>query len=205
MATRTAAPQRTAPDFSNVPVALASDRLLNRELSWLQFNARVLEEAMNPSHPLLERLRFLSISGNNLDEFAMVRVAGLRGQLDENVETLSAEGFTPAQQLVAISEAANRLLEEQQAVYAALARQLRGADVFVLAAEELSGSEAEWLETHFRKQIFPVLTPQAIDPAHPFPFIPNLGFTVALALQRASDGRAMRALIRVPAKIDRFI
>ncbi|MFN7175306.1 MAG: RNA degradosome polyphosphate kinase [Thermaurantiacus sp.] len=205
MATRTAAPQRTAPDFSNVPVALASDRLLNRELSWLQFNARVLEEAMNPSHPLLERLRFLSISGNNLDEFAMVRVAGLRGQLDENVETLSAEGFTPAQQLVAISEAANRLLEEQQAVYAALARQLRGADVFVLAAEELSGSEAEWLETHFRKQIFPVLTPQAIDPAHPFPFIPNKGFSLVFDMIRERDGERLATLLMLPNMMPRFI
>jgi polyphosphate kinase len=205
MATRTAPQHRAAPDFSNVPVALASERLLNRELSWLQFNARVLEEAMNPSHPLLERLRFLSISGNNLDEFAMVRIAGLRGQLDENVDTLSAEGFTPAQQLAAISEAANRLLEEQQAVYAALSRQLRGADVFVLGADELTAAEAEWLEAHFRKQMFPVLTPQAIDPAHPFPFIPNKGFSLVFDMVRERDGERLATLLMLPTMMPRFV
>jgi polyphosphate kinase len=205
MATRTAHQQPPRPDFSNVPVALASERLLNRELSWLQFNARVLEEAMNPEHPLLERLRFLSISGNNLDEFAMVRVAGLRGQVDEGVETTSAEGFTPAQQLSAISEAANRLLGEQQAVFAALTRLLRGADMFVLSADELTAAETEWLEAHFRSQIFPVLTPQAIDPAHPFPFIPNKGFSLVFDMVRERDGEQLASLLMLPPMLPRFV
>ncbi len=205
MATRTAQPAPSRPDFSNVPIALASERLLNRELSWLQFNARVLEEAMNPAHPLLERLRFLSISGNNLDEFAMVRVAGLRGQVDEGVETLSAEGFTPAQQLAAISAAANRLLEEQQTVFAALTRLLRGADIHVLSADALGPEEMAWLETHFRRQIFPVLTPQAIDPAHPFPFIPNKGFSLVFDMVRERDGEQLASLLMLPTMLPRFV
>jgi polyphosphate kinase len=205
MATRIQQQARVAPDFSNVPVALASERLLNRELSWLQFNARVLEEAMNPAHPLLERLRFLSISGNNLDEFTMVRVAGLRGQVDEGVETLSAEGFTAAQQLAGIADAANRLLACQQSVYAALTRLLRAANMFVLGADELLPAEIEWLDAHFRRQIFPVLTPQAIDPAHPFPFIPNKGFGLMFDMVRERDGEQLASLLMLPPMLSRFI
>jgi polyphosphate kinase len=180
-------------------------RLFNRELSWLAFNTRVLEEAENPHHPLLERVRFLSISGNNLDEFYMVRVAGLRGQVDQGVETLSADGHTPAQQLAAITARADELMAQQQEVWAELRRLLARAGFHVLSRGDLVGDEAAWLEKHFLEQIFPVLTPQAIDPAHPFPFIPNKGFTIVLELRRQSDGESLRALLMLPSMLKRFI
>jgi polyphosphate kinase len=182
-----------------------TERYFNRELSWLAFNDRVLEEATNPAHPLLERLRFLSISGNNLDEFFMVRVAGLRGQVRGNIETLSPEGLTPSQQLTAIADRADRLMEAQQQVWAGLLKDLARAGFHVIAAEQLNKTERTWLETHFLDQIFPVLTPQAIDPAHPFPFIPNKGFSLILELRRQSDGEILRALLMLPAMLPRFI
>ncbi|MBU6165486.1 MAG: RNA degradosome polyphosphate kinase [Alphaproteobacteria bacterium] len=180
-------------------------RYINRELSWLSFNDRVLAEAMNRAHPLLERLRFLSISGNNLDEFFMVRVAGLRGQVRANIDTLSADGLTPAQQLAAIAEQADRLMEDQQAVWAKLIKELARADFHVITADRLTRAERQWLETHFLDQIFPVLTPQAIDPAHPFPFIPNKGFSLILELRRQSDEELLRALLMLPVMLPRFI
>jgi polyphosphate kinase len=180
-------------------------RLFNRELSWLAFNTRVLEEAENPNHPLLERLRFLSISGSNLDEFYMVRVAGLRGQVDQAVETLSADGYTPAQQLAAVTARADTLMAQQQEVWVDLRGLLAGAGFHVLSPAELEGDEQPWLERHFLEQIFPVLTPQAIDPAHPFPFIPNKGFTIVLELRRQSDGETLRALLMLPSMLRRFI
>ena len=181
------------------------DRYFNRELSWLAFNERVLEEATNRNHPLLERLRFLSISGNNLDEFYMVRVAGLRGQVHDGIETLSPEGTTPTQQLAAIALAADRLMEEQQQVWGELKRLLVHADFDVLAASGLTKAERDWLERHFLEQIFPVLTPQAIDPAHPFPFIPNKGFSLVFELRRDSDDELLRALLMLPSMLRRFI
>jgi len=184
---------------------LGSERYLNRELSWLAFNSRVLEEAMNPAHPLLERRRFLSISGNNLDEFTMVRVAGLRGQVDEGIERLSPEGATPAQQLAAIAGEADALMRRQQETFVLLRRALRAADFAVLEADELTDAETGWLETHFLQQIFPVLTPQAIDPAHPFPFVPNKGFTLVLDMRRVNDGERVAALLMVPPMLPRFI
>jgi len=184
---------------------LGSERYLNREMSWLAFNSRVLEEAMNPAHPLLERLRFLSISGNNLDEFTMVRVAGLRGQVDEGIERLSPEGATPAQQLAAIASEADALMRRQQETFVLLRRALRAADFAVLEADELTDAETGWLETHFLQQIFPVLTPQAIDPAHPFPFVPNKGFTLVLDMRRVNDGERVAALLMVPPMLPRFI
>nr|MCU0891440.1 polyphosphate kinase [Sandarakinorhabdus sp.] len=191
------------------PVALPqlppAERYFNRELSWLSFNDRVLAEAMNRAHPLLERLRFLSISGNNLDEFFMVRVAGLRGQVRANIETLSPEGLTPAQQLLAIADKADQLMEEQQRVWALLLKELARAEFHVITAEKLTKSERQWLEAHFLDQIFPVLTPQAIDPAHPFPFIPNKGFSLILELRRQSDEELLRALLMLPAMLPRFI
>ncbi|MCA3255295.1 MAG: RNA degradosome polyphosphate kinase [Alphaproteobacteria bacterium] len=180
-------------------------RYFNRELSWLAFNTRVLEEADNANHPLLERLRFLSISGNNLDEFFMVRVAGLRGQVDEGVETLSSEGATPAQQLAAVTAEADRLMRRQQAVWADLKGKLADAGLAMVGAGDLTPPERDWLEAHFLDQIFPVLTPQAIDPAHPFPFIPNKGFAIVLELKRLADGEELRALLMVPAMLPRFI
>ena len=182
-----------------------AERYINRELSWLAFNERVLEEASNPKHPLLERLRFLSISGNNLDEFYMVRVAGLKGQVQEGIETTSPEGATPSEQLAAIAVAADRLMEDQQEVWGELKRQLAQADFHVLAAGELRRDERAWLEKHYMEQVFPVLTPQAIDPAHPFPFIPNKGFSIVFELRRESDGELLRALLMLPSMLPRFI
>ncbi len=190
---------------SILPQLPAAERYFNRELSWLSFNDRVLAEAMNRAHPLLERLRFLSISGNNLDEFFMVRVAGLRGQVRANIETRSAEGMTPAQQLLAIAERADHLMEEQQRVWALLVKELARADFHVITAEKLTKAERGWLEAHFLDQIFPVLTPQAIDPAHPFPFIPNKGFSLILELRRQSDEELLRALLMLPSMLPRFI
>ncbi len=193
------------------PAALAAetpvitDRFFNRELSWLAFNTRVLEEAANVRHPLLERLRFLSISGNNLDEFYMVRVAGLRGQVDENVETLSVDGLSPAQQLVAVAGRADALIAGQQIVWGELRRALGENAFCVIGSSEVRPDEREWLEKHFLEQIFPVLTPQAIDPAHPFPFIPNKGFTIVMELRREADGEALRALLMLPNMLPRFI
>ena len=182
-----------------------ADRYFNRELSWLAFNDRVLEEAENHAHPLLERLRFLSISGNNLDEFYMVRVAGLRGQVSAGIETISPEGMTPAQQLAAIATRADRLMEAQQRVWAALVQELHAVAFEVITADALTKAERRWLEEHFLEQVFPVLTPQAIDPAHPFPFIPNKGFSLILELRRQSDHELLRALLMLPSMLPRFI
>jgi polyphosphate kinase len=181
------------------------NRFINRELSWLAFNERVLDEAGNPNHPLFERLRFLSISANNLDEFYMVRVAGLRGQIRAGVSVTSADGLTPAQQLAAINRRSGELMRNQQAHWRSLRHLLREAGVAVIDPGELTGTEKGWLDTYFLDQIFPVLTPMAVDPAHPFPFMPNQGFAMALELRRASDGRMMRALLPLPSQLPRFV
>ncbi|HXQ40859.1 MAG TPA: RNA degradosome polyphosphate kinase [Candidatus Udaeobacter sp.] len=180
-------------------------RFINRELSWLAFNERVLEEADNPNHPLLERLRFLSISANNLDEFYMVRVAGLKGQQAEGIVTPSQDGLTPAQQLAAINARTGELMRNQQACWRRLREELRTNGLAVIEGSELMAEEKQWLDGFFLDQIFPVLTPMAMDPAHPFPFIPNLGFAIVLDLRRAEDGRQLRALIVLPPQIARFV
>jgi polyphosphate kinase len=177
----------------------------NRELSWLAFNRRVLEEACNEAHPLLERLRFLSISGNNLDEFFMVRVAGLKGQQLLGIEELSADGLTPDQQLAAIAEEGDRLTASQQGVWKVLSAALAEAGVEVLGDGDLSIDEGAWLDFHFQEHVFQILTPQAIDPAHPFPFIPNKGFSLIFDLKRLSDGERIRELVMVPATLPRFV
>ena len=182
-----------------------SDRYINRELSWLAFNERVLDEAANRSHPVLERLRFLSISASNLDEFYMVRVAGLRGQQAAQVKTPSVDGLTPGQQLLEIHRRAGALMQAQQICWATLRTELRDQGVAVIATEELAADERAWLEQYFLETVFPVLTPLAIDPAHPFPFLLNKGFGLALQLARPADGSTLNALLPLPAQTDRFV
>jgi polyphosphate kinase len=202
-------------DFLKAPVPQAKslrgkdfngpDRFMNRELSWLAFNWRVLEEAENVRVPLLERLRFLSISANNLDEFYTVRVAGLRELAHAGNVTPAADGLTPAEQLVLINADARKLLDRQQMVWQALKDEMRGANMALLTREALSEEDKVFLDHVFLTQVFPILSPLAIDPAHPFPFIPNEGFSLALELQRKSDKRGLRALLPIPAQIDRFV
>ncbi len=196
-----------APDPSRIQEfdAASPARFFNRELSWIAFNSRVLEEAENPRHPLLERVRFLSISGSNLDEFYTVRVAGLRGLLRGAVESRSHDGLTPRQQLERIDAAARALMDRQQIVWAELHRQMAKERIHVLAREDMTRADIERLEDYFIREVFPVLTPLAIDPAHPFPFIPNEGFALALQLRRISDGETLDALLPVPQQVKRFI
>ncbi|WP_068114438.1 RNA degradosome polyphosphate kinase [Tropicimonas marinistellae] len=180
-------------------------RFFNRELSWLAFNWRVLEEATNPKVPLLERVRFVSISATNLDEFYTVRVAGLRELQREGHMTPAADGLTPGEQLKEINENARGLLLEQQTTWNRLKRELEAEGIRLLTHSKLTAADKEHLKEHFLAQVFPVLSPLAIDPAHPFPFIPNTGFCLALQLTRESDGVNRQALLPIPAQIDRFV
>ena len=194
-----------APETVEGLPELPADRYVNREISWLQFNRRVLEESQNPNHPILERLRFLSISADNLDEFFMVRVAGLAGQVREKIAVRSMDGLTAQEQLDRILAEVQLLQEEQQASLAELVKCLRDEKITIISAGELKGADRDWLQGHFIETIFPVLTPLSIDPAHPFPFIPNLGFSIALALVRERDSERMNALLRLPPALQRFV
>nr|WP_260987376.1 RNA degradosome polyphosphate kinase [Roseomonas gilardii] len=180
-------------------------RFINRELSWLAFNERVLEQASHPDHPLLERLRFIAISASNLDEFYSVRVAGLVGQVRAGITKLSPDGLTTAQQLTAIHERAGSLIEAQRVAWREVRGLLREAGIAVLEPAELEESERAWLENWFMERVFPVLTPLAVDPAHPFPFIANLALCLVLKLIREEDGGTMRALVPLPAQVERFV
>ncbi|MFM2043683.1 MAG: polyphosphate kinase [Pseudomonadota bacterium] len=181
------------------------NRFINRELSWLAFNQRVLEEAYNVNHPLLERLRFLSISASNLDEFYTVRVAGLKAQVAAGVTTPSDDNLTPAQQLAAINARVNDLMRDQQACWLLLRRELRDAGIAVIDPEELTPAEHDWLESRFLDDVFPVLTPIAVDPAHPFPFIGNGGFALALQLWDPVKQINLDALVLLPQQLERFV
>lgn len=207
-------PQMIQADFLAAafvePVTLDADltgpaRFVNREISWLGFNWRVLEEAENPRVPLLERLRFVSISATNLDEFYTVRVAGLRELAQSGNASPSPDGLTPAEQLKLIDAEARSLMNRQQAVFQSLAKELAATDVFIMSRDDVAEGDRKFLLDVFLNQVFPVLSPLAIDPAHPFPFIPNEGFALALQLERVSDKRALRALLPVPHQIDRFV
>jgi polyphosphate kinase len=187
------------------PPTFGPERFINRELSWLDFNHRVLEEAENPRHPLLERVRFLSISASNLDEFYSVRVAGLIGQAKAGVTQPTPDGRTPAQQLAEIAIRGGALVADQQRIWTDLLAQMRHAGIVLCESRSLSDDDRVWLDAWFMERVFPVLTPLAIDPAHPFPFIPNMGLVMALLLVRVEDGLGMRAMLPLPAQVERFI
>jgi len=205
----------TISDFLNAPFPPARElppaaiagpkRFFNRELSWLAFNWRVLEESKNPRVPLLERVRFLSISATNLDEFYTVRVAGLRELARAGNTTPAADGLTPAEQLRLINLDARRLIRYQQGVWLRLRREMEEAGIEILTRSKLTRKDEKHLESFFLNQVFPILSPLAIDPAHPFPFIPNAGFCLALELERAGDGRRMEAILPIPQQIARFV
>ncbi|CAN7557983.1 RNA degradosome polyphosphate kinase [Rhizobium sp. LjRoot30] len=180
-------------------------RFINREFSWLQFNRRVLEETLNTAHPLLERVRFLSISAANLDEFFMVRVAGLEGQVRQSINVRSPDGKTPAEQMEEILKEIDNLQMEQQASLAVLQQYLAKEDILIVRPAALSEDDRTWLTGEFEQSMFPVLTPLSIDPAHPFPFIPNLGFSMGLQLVSKRDKEPMTALLRLPTALDRFV
>ncbi len=192
-------------EMSSLDDFAVTDKLINRELSWLSFNMRVMEQSSNKNYPLLERLRFLSISGSNLDEFYMVRVAGLRGLMMSETSVLSDDGLTPKEQLMLINEFSTELVEKQQIECRELLAELRKNKLDLLEPCRLTKAECVWLEQYFLEDVFPILTPLAIDVAHPFPFIPNLGFSLIIDLKREEDDKPLLALLPIPTQTKRFI
>jgi polyphosphate kinase len=181
------------------------ERYFNRELSWLAFNERVLAEARNPNYPLLERLRFLSISGSNLDEFIMIRVAGLAGQAQRHIATTSLDGRTPSQQLAAVRSAIDELEAHQQDTWRGLRPLLAENGIHVADEGRIDTAAAHWLRDYFTDEIAPVITPQAIDPAHPFPFIANTGIGLLFNLTRLADDEQVVEMVLVPSALPRFV
>ncbi len=199
--------QHSAPDAVDVADLdiTSPERFFNREISWLKFNTRVLEEAQNPRLPLLERVKMLSISGTNLDEFYTVRVAGLREMVNNNIHRAALDGKSPQEQLDAIDIDARALMQTQQVVWNELTREIKKVGIDIVSPEDLSEDDRVYLKQVFVEQIFPILTPLAIDPAHPFPFIPNTGLTLALQLKRRKDKRVLHSLLPIPAQVQRFV
>jgi len=206
--------QESEPEVAASPAPFAPEatpgladpgRFINREISWLGFNLRVLEEARNARHPLLERLRFLSISGDNLDEFFMVRVAGLAGQIKAGIVEISQDGLTAVEQLAQIRALAQDLMAEQDRRWLSLRAELATQGIAIVEPGDLVEADKAWMDERFLEQILPVVTPIAIDPAHPFPFIPNRGFMVALELEHKSSGHSMNALMPIPSQLERFV
>jgi polyphosphate kinase len=196
---------RRPPDLTIVaPPAAATQRYINRELSWLAFNERVLEEASNTGHPLLERVRFLSISDSNLDEFYMVRVAGLQELAESGITVKSDDGLTPEQQLTAIAEVAAGLVHRQQQCWVDLQKRLRAEGISIVDHDALTADDRSWLRQLFIDRLLPVMTPIAIDPAHPFPFISNRALAMVVELRR-DDRSEINALVLVPERVERFI
>ncbi|MFS2318844.1 RNA degradosome polyphosphate kinase [Maricaulis sp. D1M11] len=196
---------QSLPEVDIAELMQSPDRFVNRELSWLRFNERVIEEAENPNHPVFERLRFLSISASNLDEFFMVRVAGLRARVRNGVTTRGMDGRTAAEQLAEIQTLAGELMDKQQVLWTQLRKDIAAAGVDVLDEQDLSQADADWLKDEFLTHTLPVLTPLAIDPAHPFPFIPNLGFAIVLQLRKSGTDEEMSALVPMPSGVKRFV
>ncbi len=197
--------QEVAPAKRSAPAQFAQGRFFNRELSWLSFNRRVLAEASNPHYPLLEQLRFLSISGSNLDEFMMVRAAGLAGQVRRRIEETSIDGLTPSQQLVAIREAVTELDLAQQTAWRELKAQLADAGMHIIDTGRVPAGQERWLRNHFLEHVMPIITPQAIDPAHPFPFVSNQGMGILLALTRKANSAPVMEMVLIPSALPRFI
>lgn len=197
--------------MSSQPILVEQDleepasRYFNRELSWLSFNERVLAEACNPNYPLLERLRFLSISGSNLDEFMMIRVAGLIGQIQRGVDSVAIDGQTPSQQLAAVREALADISARQQATWRDLQAMLADAGIHIADEKRVNAAAYAWLKSYFLDEILPVITPQALDPAHPFPFVANGGVGLLFTLRRDSDNAQIVEMVLVPSALPRFV
>ncbi|MEM1195706.1 MAG: RNA degradosome polyphosphate kinase [Pseudomonadota bacterium] len=193
-------------DTISAPSALGEgDNYFNRELSWLSFNERVLAEAENTAYPTLERLRFLSISGSNLDEFMMIRVAGLVGQAQRGIEKPAIDGRTPGQQLTAIRAKLAELSDRQQDIWRSLRKALADSDIHIADEQRVEPEAHQWLNNFFIEEILPVITPQALDPAHPFPFVQNEGMGLLFTLTRDADKEQLIEMILIPAALPRFV